>query len=298
MTIKQFEIFLALALKPNMRETAKIFYLSQAAVSSSLHALEEELGVLLFDRVRNRLVLNEKGRLLQEKLIPISAQIKEMLTLVNSSEIAGDLNIGASTTLADYILPQIVYDLNKKYKDVNIRCEAKNTAEIIKNILDNVYDIGFVEGEVPNLNVNLTPLIDEKLVVLTSDKEFALAKEYTIAELMDKEWLIREKGSGTREVFLNTISMQGLRPNNFMQCNHIKPIKSLLANKNTLSCLSPYVVMRELKAQELFIVNIKDVEFIRTLYQIERKDKLRNSLTDIFIEETKRKLFSESQILL
>ncbi len=296
MTIKQFEIFLALALKPNMRETAKQFFLSQAAVSSSLHAFEEEIGVLLFDRTHNRLVLNEKGKLLQEKLIPIHAQIKEMLSIVSASEMAGSLSIGASTTLADYILPQIVYDLNKKYTDVNIHCEAKNTAEIIQNVLDNVYDIGFVEGEVQNLRVKLTPLIDEKLVVLTSDEEFANAQEYSIASLMDKEWLLREKGSGTREVFLNKINAFGLRPTKFMQFNHNKPITSLLANKDTLACLSPYIVARELKANELFIVKVKDIEFIRTLYQVERKDKTRSALTEIFIYETKKKILTECQL--
>ncbi len=296
MTIKQFEIFLALALKPNMRETAKQFFLSQAAVSSSLHAFEEELGAQLFDRVNNRLVLNEKGKLLQEKLIPIYAQIKEMLSIVNSSQMAGELCIGASTTLADYILPQIVYDLNKKYTDVKIHCEARNTAEIIQNVLDNVYDIGFVEGEVQNLKIKLTPLVDEKLVVLTADEEFASAKEYSIASLMDKEWLLREKGSGTREVFLNKINTFGIRPAKFMQFNHNKPITSLLSNKDTLACLSPYVVARELKAKELFIVKVTDIEFIRTLYQVERKDKVRSALTDIFIYETKKKILTECEI--
>ncbi len=220
-----------------------------------------------------------------------------MLAVVSSSELAGDLKIGASTTLADYILPQIVYDLNKRHKDVRIQCEARNTAEIIQNVLDNVYDIGFVEGEVQNLKIKLTPLIDEQLVVLTADEAFANAMEYPIASLMDKEWLLREKGSGTREVFLNKINVFGLRPKKYMQFNHNKPITSLLSNKDTLACLSPYVVARELKAKELFIVRIKDIEFIRTLYQVERKDKVSSPLTQLFIEETRRKMYYEYQFL-
>lgn len=281
MTIRQLEIFLALAYTPNMRVVGTQFYLSQAAISGSLHAFEEELGVLLFDRVNRRLVLNEKGKLLEKRLMPLLTQVKEVLGLVANGNFAGLVRVGASTTLADFIIPQIIYDFNKKYKDVSIVCESSNTAHIVRGVDDGHYDIGFVEGEVRNLNVVVSPLVQETLLVATADRDFAKKGPYPLASLMDKDWLLREKGSGTREVFLNKIIPLGLRPQRFMEFNHNDPIKILLQNEGTLSCLSHHIIDRELKAEELFVVEISDVSFIRTFYRVEHKKKNSSVLVDL-----------------
>jgi len=284
MTTRQFEIFLALAQTPNMRKVAIKMYLSQAAISSSLHAFEEEIGVQLFDRVNHRLILNEKGKLLRERLSPIYAQIKEVMVLVSNDGLAGNVRVGASTTLADFVIPQIIYDFNKKYKDVNIKCDAGNTADILRLVEDGVYDIGFVEGEVRNLNVVVRPLVQETLLIVTADKAFAQNGEYSLASLMDKNWLLREKGSGTREVFLDKLTPLGLRPQKFMEFNHNRPIKTLLGNAGTLSCLSPHIVERELAAGELFVVKVSDMKFTRTFYRVEHKDKHPSALVDLLAE--------------
>ena len=284
MTIRQFEIFLELAQTPNMRKVAAKIYLTQAAVSSSLQAFEKEIGVPLFDRVNHRLILNEKGKLLREKLTPIQIQIKEVLALVSNDGLAGNVRVGASTTLADFIIPQIIYDFNKKYKDVNIRCDAGNSADIVRLVANGSYDIGFVEGDVRNLNVILRPLVQETLLVVTADKEFAKNGEYSLKSLMDKDWLLRERGSGTREAFLDKLTPLGLRPKKFMEFNHNRPIKTLLQNPGTLSCLSPHIIARELAAGELFVVNILDAEFTRTFYRVEHKDKHASVLVDLLSE--------------
>jgi len=284
MTTRQFEIFLTLAQTPNMRQVATKMYLSQAAISSSLHAFEGELGVQLFDRVNHRLILNEKGKLLKERLSSIQAQIKEVMNLVSNEGLAGNVRVGASTTLADFVIPQIIYDFNKKYKDVNIRCDAGNTADILQALEDGAYDIGFVEGEVRNLNVVVRPLVEETLFVVTADKDFAQSGEHSLESLMDKNWLLRERGSGTREVFLDKLTPLGLRPRKFMEFNHNTPIKTLLGNDGTLSCLSPHIVARELAAGELFVVKVRDIEFTRTFYRVEHRDKHPSVLVDLLAE--------------
>ena len=288
MTIRQFEIFLALARTPNMRQVAERCYLSQAAVSSSLHAFEEALGVQLFDRVNHRLILNEKGKLLKERLSPIHAQIKEVLALVGNDGLAGDVRVGASTTLADFIIPQIIYDFNKKHQNVNIRCDAGNTADIVRLVEDGFYDIGFVEGEVRSLNVIVSPLVQESLLIVTGDKKFAQSGEYALASLMDSDWLLREGGSGTREAFLDKLLSLGLRPERFMEFNHNEPIKMLLRNEGTLACFSPHIVGRELSAEELFIVKVHDVELTRTFYRVEHKDKQSSVLVELLSDAIQR----------
>lgn len=284
MTIRQIDIFLALCITPNMREVAQDFYLSQAAVSSSLSSFELELGVLLFERVNNRLVLNEKGKFLAKKLRPIHSQLKEVLNLVGEDSVAGNLKVGASTTLADFIMPQIIYDFHKKYRDVQINCESGNTAKIIRHIEDGGYDIGFVEGSVRNIDVLVTPILQEELVVVSSSKEFATERAYKLEELMDKEWLLREKGSAAREFILSKVHTMGLKIKHYMEFNHYDPIKILLKNNDTLACLSQYIIQRELEAGELFPVKISDVELVRTLSRVEHKDKKPSVLVELLSE--------------
>ncbi len=285
MTIKQFELFLALARTPNMRKIAVDFYMTQAAVSSSLHSFEEEIGFLVFDRVNNRLLLNEKGKILQQKLLPIVAQLKETFTYLSNDIYSGELHIGASTTLADFIIPQILYDFNTSHTNSRIYCEADNTAEIVAGVENGKYDIGFVEGDVHSLGVKIQPLVEDTLIIVTSDKDFADAQSYGIDSLMDKNWLLREKGSAARELFINTLSELGLRPNNYMTFNHYRPIKTLLENPNTLACLSSYVVRAELEEGSVYQVSVPEIEFKRTFYKVEHKDREASPLVELFVKE-------------
>lgn len=281
MTLRHLELFLALARTPNMREVATRFFLSQAAVSSSLRAFEEEIGATLFERSGRGLVLNEKGRLLEKRLGPVYGQLKSVLSLAAYDSLAGAITIGASTTLADFVIPQILYDFRKAHSDVTITCESGNTADIVHRVEEGVIDVGFVEGEVRNLNVSVLPLARESLLVVTADRKLAEQGPCPIASLMGKHWLLREQGSGTREAFLDKITPRGLRPSVFLEFNHNDPIKILLRNQDTLACLSRRIVERELVAQELFGVAIADAQFTRTFYRVEHKDRQPSALVEV-----------------
>lgn len=239
MTLRYLEIFLALARTPNMRDAATRLFISQAAVSSALRDFEAELGVPLFDRIGRGIRLNDKGRLLEERLAPLYNQLKNVLSLVSSDTLAGRIRIGASTTLSDFVLPQVLYNFRMQHDQVSIECEAGNTADIVHHVENGLLDVGFVEGEVHNLAVEVTPLAKESLVIVTADKALADSGPHPIEKLLDRHWLLREPGSGTRETFLRKITPLGLRPKIFLEFEHNDPIKLVLRNPGTLSCLSP-----------------------------------------------------------
>ena len=169
MTLRYLEIFLALARTPNMRDAAAKLFISQAAVSSALRDFEAELGVSLFDRMGRGIRLNDKGRLLEERLAPLYNQLKNVLALVASDELAGKIRIGASTTLSDFVLPQVLYNFKMRHHQVEIECESGNTADIVRHVEHGLLDVGFVEGDVHNLAVEITPLAKESLVIVTAD---------------------------------------------------------------------------------------------------------------------------------
>ena len=189
MTLRYLEIFLALARTPNMRDAAAKLFISQAAVSSALRDFEAELGVSLFDRMGRGIRLNDKGRLLEERLAPLYNQLKNVLALVASDELAGKIRIGASTTLSDFVLPQVLYNFKMRHHQVEIECESGNTADIVRHVEHGLLDVGFVEGDVHNLAVEITPLAKESLVIVTADKALAEAGPYPIEALLDRHWL-------------------------------------------------------------------------------------------------------------
>ncbi len=289
MTLRYIKVFLALARTPNMREVAHRMFVSQAAVSSALRDFEAEIGVEVFDRVGRGIRLNEKGRLLEKRLAPLYHQLDNVLALLSSDELLGKLYVGASVTLANWVIPQILYDMKMRYPNVELDCLSGNTCEIVQQVEDGHLDIGFVEGDVNSMALRITPLGREELVVVTADAELA-KKNRCIEELMDHFWLLRETGSGTRETLLRHLTPLGLRPKHFLELSHTDAIKHVLQNHGTLSCLSARVIKRELQNGELFTISIKDVRFDRMFYCIERQDCTPTPLREALFSELKTRL--------
>ena len=280
MTFRYLEIFLALARTPNMRDAAARLFISQAAVSSALRDFESELGTPLFDRIGRGIRLNDKGRLLEKRLAPLYNQLWNVLELVAGDELAGKLRIGASTTLSDFVLPQVLYAFKLRHESVDIECESGNTADVVRHVENGRLDVGFVEGEVQSLAVEVTPLAHEELVIVTSDRALAEAGPHPVESLLEQRWLLREPGSGTRETFLRQLAPLGLRPRIFLEFEHNDPIKQVLSNPGTLSCLSPHIVREEVAAGKLFIVAVNNARFERTFYRVEHRDRPSSELRD------------------
>lgn len=293
MTLRYLEVFLELAQTPNMRDVASRMFISQAAVSSALRDFEAELGVELFDRQGRGIRLNEKGRLLELRLVPLYTQLRNVLSLVSEDELMGKLYVGASATLADSVIPQILYDIKMHYANVELDCQTGNTTEIVQMVEGGKLDMGFVEGEVQNLGVHLTPLALERLVVVSADAKLA-ARAHSIGELMDACWLLREPGSGTRETLLRQLSPLGLWPDTFLELEQTHAIKQVLRNPGTLSCMSPRAVEREIKYGELFVVPVQDVCFDRMFYRVEHKDSVPSRLRDMLAAALERRLCGET----
>lgn len=289
MTLRYLEVFLELARTPNMRDVASRLFISQAAVSSALRDFEAELGVPLFDRLGRGIRLNERGRLLESRLAPLYNQLRNVIALASSEEMTGKIRIGASATLSDSVIPQILYELKMTHPQVELVCESGNTSEIVHHVEDGTLDVGFVEGEVNTIGVRVTPLAHEALVIVTSDAALA-ARPRAVAELMDRHWVLREAGSGTRETFLRKLTPLGLRPHVFLELEHTDSIKQILRNSGTLSCLSRRVVEREIQAGEFFVVPTLDVRFDRTFYRVEHRNSPPSLLRDTLSQAIAQRL--------
>ncbi len=284
MTLRYIEVFLALARTPNMRDVAHKMFVSQAAISSALREFESEIGVEVFDRVGRGIRLNEKGRLLEKRLAPLHHQLDNVLALLSNEELFGKLFVGASVTLANWVMPQILYDMKVRYPNVELDCFSANSSEIVQQVESGQLDMGFVEGDVDAIDLVITPLGREELVVVTRDQELA-SKPRSIEDLMQYFWLLREAGSGTRETFMRHITPLGLRPKQFLELAHTDAIKHVLHNPGTLSCLPPRVIEQELAEGILSTIEVSNIRFDRMFYRIERKESVPTPLREALFQE-------------
>ncbi|MCF6201986.1 MAG: LysR substrate-binding domain-containing protein [Hydrogenimonas sp.] len=201
-----------------------------------------------------------------------------------SQENKGELTVGASTTIADYIMPHIICEYMDKYPDVKISMKIGNTDEIVKMVEEGSVDLGYIEGEIQNFNVVTSPVGVDELVIVTGDKNLVKKKEYYIDNLLEYKWILREEGSGTREVFLTHLGDLASQVNLFLELSHPESIKNMLIqSKSCFSCLPRVSVMKELERGELFEVKIKKMKFERHFLLIYHKDKYKTSLLNKFI---------------
>jgi len=276
-SLRQIEIFLNVVESQNLTNVAKDLNLSQSAVSMSIKELENILGRKLFDRINKKLILNEIGRSFHKAILPLYKQISDIESEFQNSEDKGSVRVGASTTIIDYLMPTIVCDYMGQYPNVKIELKEGNTKDIVELVKSGKIDMGFIEGNVDDSEIIKESIGKDELVVVSANKEL-IGKELTLQDIANHRWILREQGSGTREIFLNYIKDSGVKLNVFLELGHTESIKSLLLNTKPVSCISILAVHNEIKNGLLHQVNIKDFKCTRDFYAIYHKDKYKSEL--------------------
>lgn len=280
------QIFLNVVKSGHLTNVAKDMKLSQSAISMSIKELENILGRPVFDRINKKLVLNEVGRAFHKEIDPIYKKLSDIEYEFKNSENKGMIRVGASTTIVDYLMPSIICSYMSAYPDVKITLKEGNTKEIADMIKEGSLDIGFVEGLVSGSDIIKEKIGIDELIVVTSEK--SLAKPAFIDELAKKRWVLREEGSGTREVFLNYIKDKVEDLNIFFELGHTESIKSILMNRECLTCISKISVENELKEGKLHKVDVKNFECKRDFLMIYHKDKYHSTLFEKFLFFSKK----------
>jgi len=281
LTLRQIEIFLNVVEIGHLTKVAKEMKLSQSAVSMSIKELENILGHPLFDRINKKLILNEMGRAFKNEIGPLFNKISDIEYEFKNSVNRGMIRVGASTTIVDYLMPPIICSYMSNYPDVKITLKEGNTQEIVELIKSGQIDIGFIEGFAEDVEIIKEVIGVDELVVVTADDELK-GNEYFIDELSQRRWVLREEGSGTRDVFLNYIKNDVDRLNIFLELGHTESIKSILMNHKCLTCISKIAVKKELKEDKLYELNIKKFKCKRDLLMIYHKDKYHSELFEKF----------------
>lgn len=283
-TIRQLEIFKAVAETGHVTNSCESLGISQSAVSMAIQELETNLDCQLFERRNRKLILNENGRMLLENAKKILISLKELEGAFLETDATGSLVVGASMTIGEYIMPNIAYQFMQKYPLSKIDLIIANTKEITDGLVNGNIDIAFVEGIVQNEKIETRPWRQDDLAVVASNKKVFSKKSYKIEDLYTKKWIIREVGSGTRGVFHRFLGDKFANLNVFLTLGHTEAIKKIVETSDTLTCLSRLAVQSELDAGILFELQLEGYELKRELQSAIFKEKYQSKLLKRFVD--------------
>ncbi|MFE4141112.1 LysR family transcriptional regulator [Peribacillus sp. YIM B13472] len=285
--------FVTLVEVKNFTKTAEMLLMSQPSVSLHIKKLEEEFQTKLFLRSPKFLKVTLTGEILYDRakqMITIYEQTRQDIQEHDSS-IKGELKIGASFTIGEYILPSLLIDLQEDYPELELQVVIGNTEEIVQAVRLYKVDIGLIEGQTNEKELSVHPFMQDELFIVSSNNHALANKdEVEITDLHDQAWVTREVGSGTREYLNHVIRSNGLKIKSILTISSNQGIKeTLIKNGVGLALLSRSVIERDVQNKILSIIQVKNESFNRTLsyvYSPIMKDK-KNVKT--FITELNKK---------
>lgn len=276
-TLRQLEVFAEVLKSGSTTQASQMLALSQSAVSAALTDLEGQLSVQLFDRVGKRLVVNEHGRLLYPRALALLEQATEIEQLFREDN--GAIRVYASSTIGNYLLPEMIGRYRRDFPDLPIELSVGNSQDAINAVADFRVDIGFIEGPCHSADIVAEPWLEDELVVFAAPDSPLLEGEVTLARLSAQPWILREKGSGTREIvdYLLLSHLPQFRLG--MELGNSEAIKHAVRHGLGISCLSRRVIAEQLESGKLVEVTVPLPGLNRTLWRIHHRQKhLSNAL--------------------
>ena len=215
MTLEQLRIFVAVAERLHVTQAARELNLTQSAASAAIAALETQYRTLLFHRIGRRIELTEGGRLFLDEARAVLKRTSEAELML--SELAGmqrgRLALWASQTISNYWLPPVLWRYHQHYPNITLELSIGNTEHVAESILAGTAELGFIEGTVDNPALRQNDIaVDEMALVVAPSHPWASKPPNGPTELAAGPWVLREAGSGTRQVFESSLAVLGLQP--------------------------------------------------------------------------------------
>ena len=270
-TLRQLEVFAEVLKSGSTTQASVVLSLSQSAVSAALADIEGQLGVQLFDRVGKRLVINEHGRLLYPKALALLEQAGEIERLFNHDN--GSLRIGASSTIGNYMLPAMIADYRLDFPNTPLELNVGNTNDVINAVADFRVDLGLIEGPCQMPALIPQPWLDDELVVFVAPDNPLAGRAVSLESLAREPWILRERGSGTREVLDHLLLPQLPDFNLVMELGNSEAIKHAVRHGIGISCLSRRVIAEQLSSGSLVEIHLPFAPMVRKLYLIHHRQK-------------------------
>jgi DNA-binding transcriptional LysR family regulator len=284
-TLRQLEVFLAVARSESVSRAAEQLAMSQSAVSSALADLEQQFDLLLFDRIGKRLQLGGLGLSLRPRAEALLEQARALEHgLSNRSEV-GALRVGATLTIGNYVAVPLMARFMREHPGARVSLDVANTEEIARKVSNFEIDVGLVEGELQEAELEVTRWCDDELVVFCAPSHpFAKRRALRDDDLRNAAWIVRERGSGTRQAF--DLAMHGILPELqiALELQHTEAIKSAVEAGLGVGCVSRIAVEDAFRHGSLVPCKAPHRDFRRQFYFVLHRRKYRSAGVQRWLE--------------
>ena len=285
----KLKVFCTVAETKSFSKTSEIIHLTQPAVSLQIQALEEKYETKLFERSSSTVTLTSSGEILYK-------YAKEILTLYATAQkaigkytglVKGSLTLGAGSNIGNYLLPGIITDFKKLHPKVKIYLNVGNTKRVIELLNSGNVDVGLIEGDVTRQKMIVKKLISDELVLIVSPEHpWAKRKEVALPDIIKEPFILREAGSGTRQMIEKFFSRHGISPHDLKISavfGSTEAIKDAVESGLGVSIVSRWAARKEIKFGSLRLLSIKEEKMVRDISLIINKNTISSNVLDEFL---------------
>ena len=280
MADRRLQVFHTVARLLSFTKAAETLHMTQPAVTFQVRQLEDYFNTRLFDRTHNRISLTQAGERVYEYYERILDLYGEMDNSVRelTGEISGVLMLGASTTIAEYMLPEMLGVFKKKYPSLVVRLKVGNTDGVVQMIENNVIDLGIVEAPVLNKKLQVELCRNDELVLVVPPKHPLAGKtSVSLKEIVEYPYIWREEGSGTREVIRDQLEHAGINPDDLdvvMELGSLEAVKGAVEAGIGMTILSQSSIQKELRLSTVIAIPLEP-RLTRPFSFVHQKQKFR-----------------------
>lgn len=295
--IEELKTFISVVELNNFTKAAHHLNLSQPSVSNHIKSLENYFNVTIIDRSikQKKIYITESGNILfkrAKEIIQILDLTKGEL-LNNSDDIIGNIKLGASLTIGEYILPKFLSYFYNKYPEIKVEVLIENTNSIYNKLSNIELDIGFVEGTYSASNIEQNFIFEDKMVLAFPYDEFINPSTISIDNFSSYNWIVREKGSGTREMVDIFLNNNKITPKNLFVFGSNYAVKEAVKNNLGITLMSNLIAHDACNNKEISILPIKDNLAHNFSYILPKNITLQKA-TQVFISELKEYLINKN----
>lgn len=273
-TLRQMEVLVAIGRESSVSRAAEALSMTQSATSMALAELERQFNTRLFDRQGKRLQLNTEGRELLPRAMELLDRAQELESLLEGNAGAGSLRIGATLTIGNYLATLLIGDYMRKNPGSRVELAVQNTSAIVEQVAHFRLDFGMIEGDSHHPDLLITPWVDDELVIFAApDHPLANKSNLQLQDLANEAWILRERGSGTRQVFDAALRHQLTNLDIKLELEHTEAIKRAVESGLGISCISRLALKDAFKRGSLVPLEIAGLDLKRQFNFVIHKQK-------------------------
>jgi DNA-binding transcriptional LysR family regulator len=279
-SLRQLEVFVAIGRQESVSRAAEALSLSQSATSMALSELEKQFDTRLFDRHGKRLQLNERGRQILPQAIELLDRAEQLESMLAGGSGLGSLRIGATLTVGNYLATMLIGEYMHRHPGTRVKLEVHNTAMVVEQVAHLKLDFGLIEGDSQHPDLDITPWVDDELVIFAApDHPLAGRNQVTL----DEAWILREAGSGTRQVFDAAFRHVLTKLDIRLELEHTEAIKRAVEAGMGIGCISRLALKDAFRRGSLVPLDIPGLDLKRQFNFVLHRQKFRTAGIEAFL---------------